>query len=74
MLAVGFGPQIHIIRLLIGDNVGEGLADKLRQALQSALLERFCHHGPYVAQLDYIGADGKRVQKEERCKEPDIDP
>lgn len=74
MLAMGFGPQIHLVRLLLGDNPAQGVAGKLRQALQGALLERFCHHGPYVAQLDYVDAGGQRVQKEERCKEADIDP
>ena len=52
----------------------EDLSNKLRTELHDAVYEHFCHHGPYVAQLDYIDAGKKPVKGDQRCKAADIDP
>ena len=52
---------------------GKDLSGSLRRALEGALSDGYCHHGPYVAQLDFIGADGQRVQKYMRCAQSDVD-
>lgn len=50
------------------------VASQLRPALHDAAWEDLCHHGPYVAQLDYFGSDGQHVKRDEPCKLNDIDP
>ena len=41
--------------------------------LLGLLPEKFCHHGVYIATLDYIDPAGTPVQKEIRCVESDVD-